>query len=157
MGREIVYTIEWTTEQWEGMNYHRKHQHRQNSKKSCCTKGARHRRKCAGVENSKPGNSRQCVVQWYMHSWLNYKEKQETGSHQIQDRGWRRGRRGAVGGWWRGTQEAPGLLAKFYFIITLGSWRGGDDAGVCFGIIKTVHNACSAVFWMRERQEGRKS
>lgn len=30
--------------------------------------------------------------------------------------------------------QASGILARFYFIINLGSWRGGDDAGVCFGI-----------------------
>ena len=30
--------------------------------------------------------------------------------------------------------QASGILGRFYFIINLGSWRGGDDAGACFGI-----------------------
>lgn len=111
-----------------------------NPKTSCCMKEACHRRKCAGAENSKPGNSRQHVSSGlYIHGSTVKKKKQENGPHPIQER-LVEGKRGGGGLSWRRTQEASGVLASFYVIITLGNWRGGDDGGVCFEIIlQTVH------------------
>ena len=53
-------------------------------------------------------------VGMYIHSHFNDEEKQENGSHQIQDRVWIRGKRE---GWWaamRGTQEVKLLYSSFW-------------------------------------------
>ena len=179
-------------------------------------KWAHHKRKCASVEHSKPGNSRECVVWWCMHSYgLPRRLSGKESACQCRRHGfnpwvgkipWRRkwqltlvflpawrvpwtrgtwratvhgiptswtclsnwagmymhsqfndkskkmvhtrfrtesgcgGREGGDGLPWgehRSSSfwiQTSGILARFYFIINLGSWGGDDDAGMCFGI-----------------------
>ena len=83
-----------------------------------------------------------CLSNWvgmYMHSQFNDKSKKMVHTRFRTEFGWGGRERGDGLPWEEHRSssfciQTSGILARFYFIISLGSWRGGDDAGVCFGI-----------------------